>query len=278
MASPLCVGGLLFLGGIYMEEMLREIQGNALREIEAAQASGNLEEIRVRVLGKKGELTALLRGMGKLAPEERPKAGQMVNDAREAIEAALAARMDVLATSEKEARLAREAIDVTLPGPARVAGAINPMYMALEKMIDIFVGMGYEVVEGPEVEYDKYNFELLNLPKNHPSRDMQDTFYDDAQAADPHHLPRQNLPCGRGGRDAFAGVPSDGGSRDRRGDRDERPQGNARRVRARDVPGGDHHAVPSVVFPVHGAVRGGRPHVRQLRRRGMPRVQGNGLA
>jgi phenylalanyl-tRNA synthetase alpha chain len=162
-----------------MEETLREIQGIALREIEAAEASGKLEEIRVRVLGKKGELTALLRGMGKLAPEERPKAGQMVNDAREAIEAALSARMDVLASSEKEARLAREAVDVTLPGPARAFGAMNPMNMALEKLIDIFVGMGFEVVEGPEVEFDHYNFELLNLPKNHPARDMQDTFYVD---------------------------------------------------------------------------------------------------
>ena len=162
-----------------MEEMLREIQGIALREIGAAEASAKLEEIRVRVLGKKGELTALLRGMGKLAPEERPKAGQMVNDAREAIEAALSARMDLLAAAEKEARLAREAVDVTIPGPARVAGAINPVNMALGKMIDIFVGMGYEVVEGPEVEYDHYNFELLNLPKNHPARDMQDTFYVD---------------------------------------------------------------------------------------------------
>jgi phenylalanyl-tRNA synthetase alpha chain len=162
-----------------MEEMLREIREGALREIAAASASWQLEEIRVRVLGKKGELTALLRGMGKLAPEERPKAGQMVNDTREAVEAALAARMEILAATEKEARLAREAVDVTLPGPARVTGAANPMYMALEKMIDIFVGMGYEVVEGPEVEYDHYNFELLNLPKNHPSRDMQDTFYVD---------------------------------------------------------------------------------------------------
>lgn len=162
-----------------MEELLREIREKARKEIEGAGASGKLEEIRVRVLGKKGELTALLRGMGKLAPEERPKVGQMVNKARAAIEAALETRKEMLASAEKEARLAREAIDVTMPGPARMAGAINPMNMALEKMIDIFVGMGYEVVEGPEVEFDRYNFELLNLPKNHPARDMQDTFYVD---------------------------------------------------------------------------------------------------
>ncbi len=162
-----------------MEEMLREIREKAIHEIGVATTSAQLDEIRVRVLGKKGELTALLRGMGKLSPEERPKVGQMVNDAREAIEMALSARMETLAAAEKEARLAREAIDVTMPGAARTFGAMNPMNMALEKMIDIFVGMGYEVVEGPEVEFDKYNFELLNIPKNHPARDMQDTFYVD---------------------------------------------------------------------------------------------------
>lgn len=162
-----------------MEDLLREIRENVLRRIEAAAASGMLEELRVRVLGKKGELTALLRGMGKLSPEERPKMGQMVNEVREIIEAALAARMQLLAAAEKEARLARETVDVTMPGPERIFGAINPMNMALERMIDIFVGMGFEVVEGPEVELDHFNFELLNLPKNHPARDMQDTFYVD---------------------------------------------------------------------------------------------------
>ena len=162
-----------------MENRLREIHERVMREIEAAQASGNLEQIRVGILGKKGELTGLLRGMGKLPPEERPKMGQMVNDVRAAIEHQLEARAAALTAVEKAARLKSEAIDVTLPGPARSAGALHPMNIALQKMIEICVGMGYEAVEGPEVEFDHYNFELLNIPKNHPARDAQDTFYID---------------------------------------------------------------------------------------------------
>ncbi|MBR6889890.1 MAG: phenylalanine--tRNA ligase subunit alpha, partial [Clostridia bacterium] len=162
-----------------MEKMLREIRERVLDNIEQARATSALEQIRVSALGKKGELTALLRGMGKLPPEERPKMGQLVNDVRAALEERLEARAQELAEKEKTARLAAEAIDVTLPGPGRSAGSLHPMNIALSKMVEIFVGMGYEVVEGPEVEYDHYNFELLNLPKNHPARDAQDTFYVD---------------------------------------------------------------------------------------------------
>ena len=162
-----------------MEKMLREIRERVMRNIDEARASSALEQIRVGVLGKKGELTGLLRGMGKLPPEERPKMGQLVNDVRAALEARLEERAKELAEKEKAARLEAEAIDVTLPGPGRSAGSLHPMNIALQKMVEIFVGMGYEVVEGPEVEYDHYNFELLNLPKNHPARDAQDTFYVD---------------------------------------------------------------------------------------------------
>ena len=162
-----------------MENTLREIRERVLGKLAQAEATSALEQIRVNVLGKKGELTSLLRGMGKLPPEERPKVGQMVNEVREVLEAALEKRAAELKEREKEARLKAEAIDVTLPGPERSAGSLHPMNIALNKMIDIFVGMGYEVVEGPEVEYDHYNFELLNLPKNHPARDAQDTFYVD---------------------------------------------------------------------------------------------------
>ena len=162
-----------------MDKLLEEIRRRVLGEIDSAEQSNALEEIRVKVLGKKGELKGILRGMGKLLPEERPKVGQMVNEAREAIENALAKRGEMLREKEKELRLQAERIDVTLPGDDRAFGSLNPMNMALKSMIDIFVGMGYEVVEGPEVEYDHYNFELLNLPKNHPARDMQDTFYID---------------------------------------------------------------------------------------------------
>ena len=162
-----------------MEKMLREMRERVMQNIEEARATGALEQIRVAALGKKGELTALLRGMGKLPPEERPKMGQMVNEVRAALEAQLEARERALAEKEKAARLAAEAIDVTLPGPERSAGSLHPMNIALKKMVDVFVGMGYEVVEGPEVEFDHYNFELLNIPRNHPARDAQDTFYVD---------------------------------------------------------------------------------------------------
>ena len=160
-----------------MENKLREIRERVLQNIEEARASANLEQIRVGILGKKGELTGLLRGMGKLPPEERPRMGQLVNDVRAALEARLEERVSELQQKEKQERLEAEAIDVTLPGPERSAGALHPMNIALNKMIEIFVGMGYEVVDGPEVEYDHYNFELLNVPKNHPARDAQDTFY-----------------------------------------------------------------------------------------------------
>jgi len=162
-----------------MENKLREIRERVLAELSQAKATAQLEQIRVGVLGKKGELTALLRGMGQLPAEERPKMGQLVNDVRKALEDALEARKEELASREKEERLAAEAVDVTLPGPERSAGSLHPMNIALRRMVEIFVGMGYQVVEGPEVEYDYYNFELLNIPKNHPARDAQDTFYVD---------------------------------------------------------------------------------------------------
>ena len=160
-----------------MEKKLREIRERVMAELNEARATSRLEQIRVGVLGKKGELTGLLRGMGQLPPEERPKMGQLVNDVRKALEEALDKRTAELQAREKEARLAAEAVDVTMPGPERSAGSLHPMNIALNRMVDIFVGMGYEVVEGPEVEYDHYNFELLNVPKNHPARDAQDTFY-----------------------------------------------------------------------------------------------------
>ncbi|MBR2699364.1 MAG: phenylalanine--tRNA ligase subunit alpha, partial [Clostridia bacterium] len=134
-----------------MENKLREIRERVLQNIEDARASGNLEQIRVGILGKKGKLTGLLRGMGKLPPEERPKMGQMVNDVRAALEARLEERAAELRQKEKQARLEAEAIDVTLPGPERSAGSLHPMNIALRKMVEIFVGMGYEAVEGPEV-------------------------------------------------------------------------------------------------------------------------------
>ena len=162
-----------------MDKQLQEIRERILRELRETKSVQAIEQLRVQALGKKGELTGILRGMGKLPPEERPVMGQMVNKAREAIEQAIEERVTEFRRKEKELRLAAETLDVTLPVEERSQGAMHPMNIALEKMIDIFVGMGYEVVDGPEVEFDHFNFELLNLPKNHPARDAQDTFYVD---------------------------------------------------------------------------------------------------
>ncbi|MEG0934783.1 MAG: phenylalanine--tRNA ligase subunit alpha [Clostridia bacterium] len=162
-----------------MREQLNELKARVQEELRAALDTGTLEQLRVRVMGKKGEMTSILRGMGKLPAEERPIVGQMVNEVRESLEQAMDERMAQLQKGEKDARLAREAIDVTMPGKTRSSGALHPMSLVLEDLMDIFTGMGFEVVEGPEVEYDHYNFELLNLPKNHPARDAQDTFYID---------------------------------------------------------------------------------------------------
>ncbi len=162
-----------------MENQLREIRERVLNELKETKSAQAIEQLRVQVLGKKGELTGILRNMSQLPPEERPAMGQLVNKAREAIEQALEERVAEFRRKEKELRLAAETIDVTLPVQERTQGAMHPLNIALEKMVDIFVGMGYEVVDGPEVEYDHFNFELLNLPKNHPARDAQDTFYVD---------------------------------------------------------------------------------------------------
>ena len=157
-----------------MKELLKQIREKAIAEIEA---SDRLEEIRIQYLGKKGELTAVLRGMGKVSPEERPLIGQLANEVRAEIEAALAKKEEEKAKKELENRLLSEKIDVTVPGTPFTAGHRHPLAQTEEMLRDIFIGMGFSIAEGPEVEYDYYNFEALNLPKNHPARDTQDTFY-----------------------------------------------------------------------------------------------------
>ncbi len=160
-----------------MKEQLEKIREEALKQIEASEALEKLNEIRVAYLGKKGELTNLLKGMKNVAPEERPKVGQMVNEVREQLEGRLEEAKSTLAKKAREEQLKREVIDVTLPAKKNKVGHSHPNTIALEEVERIFVGMGYEVVEGPEVEYDRYNFEKLNIPKGHPARDEQDTFY-----------------------------------------------------------------------------------------------------
>ncbi len=175
-----------------MKERIEEIRSMVSEELKAADGMQTLEALRVKVLGKKGELTALLRGMGQLTPEERPAAGQMINEARERFTAMLEEKQAALKARELEAALARETLDVTQPAPLPKKGTEHPMSLVMREMVDCFTGMGFEVVEGPEVELDHYNFELLNIPKNHPARDAQDTFYiDDNIVLRTHTSPMQ---------------------------------------------------------------------------------------
>lgn len=160
-----------------MRDRLEALREEALAGIAAAQDVRALQELRVRYLGKKGALTEILRGMGSLPPEERPRVGELANEVRRTLEAALAERQAVLERAALEARLAAERLDVTLPGRPVPAGARHPLVQVIEEIEDIFIGLGFEVAEGPEVESDYYNFEALNLPKGHPARDMQDSFY-----------------------------------------------------------------------------------------------------
>ncbi|WP_349673555.1 phenylalanine--tRNA ligase subunit alpha [Lacrimispora sp.] len=160
-----------------MKDQLEKIKQEALKQIEASDALERLNDIKVAYLGKKGELTSVLKSMKDVTPEDRPKIGQMVNEAREVIESKLDAAMTALMKKAREEQLRKEVIDVTLPAKRNRVGHTHPNTIALEEVERIFVGMGYEVIEGPEVEYDHYNFEKLNIPKNHPARDEQDTFY-----------------------------------------------------------------------------------------------------
>ncbi|MTK08851.1 MAG: phenylalanine--tRNA ligase subunit alpha [Hungatella sp.] len=160
-----------------MKDQLEKIKQEALKQIEASDALERLNDIKVAYLGKKGELTSVLKSMKDVTPEDRPKIGQMVNEAREVIEGKLDAAMTALMKKAREEQLKKEVIDVTLPAKRNRVGHTHPNTIALEEVERIFVGMGYEVIEGPEVEYDHYNFEKLNIPKNHPARDEQDTFY-----------------------------------------------------------------------------------------------------
>ena len=160
-----------------MNEKLQSIKEKALSQINAAENLEGLNEIRVAILGKKGELTSVLKSMKDVAPEDRPKVGQMVNEARAEIESVLEEKKTAFEKKAREEKMKAETIDVTLPAKKQMVGHRHPNTIALEEIQRIFVGMGYEVVEGPEVEYDYYNFEALNIPANHPAKDEQDTFY-----------------------------------------------------------------------------------------------------
>ena len=160
-----------------MEQELQRIKEVALTAIKAATNQQALQDVRVKYLGKKGEVTALLKGLGKLSPEERPKMGAFVNAVRETLEAELDKIKSSMETAAMNARLEEEKIDITLPGRTPKTGHIHPLTTVNEMIEDFFMKMGYTVEEGPEIEQDHFNFECLNLPKDHPARDMQDSFY-----------------------------------------------------------------------------------------------------
>ena len=160
-----------------MKDKLQAIREEALKQIRESNRLDKLNEVRVSFLGKKGELTAVLKGMKNVDPKERPFVGQMVNETREAIEEFLEETKKKLEEKAREEKMKQEVIDVTLPAKKINVGHRHPNTIALDEVERIFVGMGYEVVEGPEIEYDLYNFEKLNIPANHPAKDEQDTFY-----------------------------------------------------------------------------------------------------
>ena len=208
-------------------DTLRELREQVEQNLSEMKDTAALDALRVKVLGKKGTLTELLKGMGKLAPEERPKVGAQINEARQWLTERMNERQDVLQKLEREAALKAETIDVTEPRRPVKVGSAHTITLVMDELIDCFTGLGFEVMEGPEVELDHYNFELMNLPKNHPARDAQDTFYMDdnivlrthtspmqarAMLTRPHHLPRPRVPRRRGGRDPQPRVPSDGGA------------------------------------------------------------------
>lgn len=160
-----------------MKQKLEAIKSEALVAISSAQNVQDIENVRVKYLGKKGELTALLKMMGGLSPEERPIMGQLVNSAKAEVEAVLGEKAEEMKSAAAKQKLKDETIDITMPAKVSKAGKLHPLNTVLNDMIDIFQSMGFDVVDGPEVETDHYNFECLNVPADHPARDMQDTFY-----------------------------------------------------------------------------------------------------
>ncbi len=163
--------------GNAVKDQLEAIRREAESQVALAGSPAELEEVRVRFLGKKGRLTVILRALGEVPPEERPLVGSLANEVRDYLSGLLESRQAALAARERERRLLEETIDVTLPGRRPALGHRHPLRVVWEEIEAIFRGMGYEVFEGPEIEYDYFNFEALNIPRGHPARDMQDSFY-----------------------------------------------------------------------------------------------------
>ncbi len=160
-----------------MKEKLEQIKASALKMLEVATDLNSLEEARIKFLGKKGEITAVMKEMRNLTPDERPIIGALANEVRDSIETEIETKKAELTKKQEDERLKAEVIDVTMPGKRREKGSAHPLTKVMDSLKETFIGMGFEIAEGPEVETDYYNFEALNIPKNHPARDTQDTFY-----------------------------------------------------------------------------------------------------
>ncbi|WP_009544139.1 phenylalanine--tRNA ligase subunit alpha [Crocosphaera subtropica] len=160
-----------------LETDLQTLQQEAEKEITAVDSLEALEQLRINYLGKKGKLSQILRGMGKLSAEERPRVGSLANEVKESLQSHLDNQRNSLETAKLKAQLAAETLDVTMPGVSRPLGRLHPLNSTVDRVLDIFVGLGYQVATGPHIETDYYNFEALNIPPDHPARDMQDTFF-----------------------------------------------------------------------------------------------------
>ena len=160
-----------------ISEQLTELKTTAVGAIGSSDSLDDLEQLRVKYLGKKGQLSQILRGMGKLDPEERPKVGSLANIVKEEVQTSLERQKQSLQQAQIEAQIKAETIDVTMPGVSRPLGRVHPLNGVIDRVLDIFIGLGYTVATGPQIETDYYNFEALNTPPDHPARDMQDTFY-----------------------------------------------------------------------------------------------------
>ena len=160
-----------------MRDMLLELKEKALADLEAAASSQELQDLKVKYLGRKGPMTEILRGMGKVPAEERPKIGEIVNQVKQTLEQCLKDRTEILRAEALKAKIANDKVDITLPGRKPAGGHLHPITLTNREIKKIFMHMGFDVVEGPEIDNDYFNFEALNLPKDHPARDMQDTFY-----------------------------------------------------------------------------------------------------
>ena len=283
-----------------MKEMMQKLREAALQAILETEDVDSLENLRVKYLGKKGELTGILRQMGKLTAEERPQMGQLANQLRSELEETLETRRTALNEARLEMKLLQETVDVTLPGKKQPQGHKHPMYNVLDQIKDIFIGMGFEIVDGPEVELSDYNFTKLNIDEGHPSREWTDTFYftEDSRiclrtqtspmqihAMETRPLPIRMIAPGRVYRkdevDAthspmfhqIEGMVIDKGVTMS----DVGPEGDAEPGGGEDLRQGHGDALPSASFPVHGAeLRDGHP-VPQVRRQGLPDLQGRGL-